>query len=280
MKVPFCVAFLLVGTISVDVWAQHRGTHAAPHGGAGVHPGAIQPGHGMTPQQQHMMHQQQMMEQRMLYEIMGWSTPSRSSSRSKASSGRSQPSAKQSQRAAVRNNPAVKQQPAGTSQQSADAQKRSSNSAKSKTDKRVMETKKTQHAKNAANQKDLERKAFTPSKLPLAADQTTIGLLRTAHAKLREADHDYDGHRVRAMEHVSSAIRHLHPALELGSFFAPGLGNLPQGQSDQILRDSLVKLRLAEGSLPAGAGRLAHHNSTRTSVTEAIDELELALRTR
>src|SRR5262249_50304043 len=98
--------------------------------------------------------------------------------------------------------------------------------------------------------------------------------------KLRGADHDYQGHRVRAMSHVATAIRHLHPSSALNTNVSPGLGNLPQAQSDQILRDALVHLNTAEGSLGAGTAAAAHHQSARSSVSQAIHELNTALQVR
>ncbi len=280
MKVPLCLAVILTATVSVNAWAQHRGGRAMPHGGGGVHPGAMQPGRGVSPQQQQHMMQQQMMQQRMLYEIMGWTTPSRASGRSNSGGGRAQPNHNPSQSKSSRNNATANQRPAANSQRPAGAQQPRSNAAKPKTDTRAHETKKTQNTKNAARHKDEQRKALANTRLPLAADQATIGLLRTAHTKLREADHDYAGHRVRAMEHISAALGHLHPTAQLSSMFTPGSGSLPQSQSDQILRDSIVKLRIAENSLSSGTNRAAHHQNAHTSVAEAIRELNIALNIR
>jgi len=118
------------------------------------------------------------------------------------------------------------------------------------------------------------------TKLPLAADQGTISLLRTVHTKLRGADHDYQGHRVRAMSHVASAIRSLHPSSALNTNVTAGQGNLPQAQSDEILRNALVHLSTAETSLGTGTNGAAHHRNARTSVAEAIHELHTALEIR
>ncbi len=104
--------------------------------------------------------------------------------------------------------------------------------------------------------------------------------MRTVHTKLRGADHDYQGHRVRAMTHVAAAIRHLHPTAALNTNVAAGQGNLPQAQSDQILRDALVHLNTAETSLGSGTNAATHHHSARTSVAEAIHELNTALTIR
>jgi hypothetical protein len=123
-------------------------------------------------------------------------------------------------------------------------------------------------------------KTRTPSqatRLPLAADRGTIGLLRTVHTKLGGADHDYQGHRVKAMGNVAAAIRSLDPASALIANVASGPGNLPQAQSDQILRDALVHLNITETSLGTGTGGTAHHHNARASVAAAIHELHTAL---
>ena len=106
------------------------------------------------------------------------------------------------------------------------------------------------------------------------------------HAKLHEAEHYYDGNRVRAMQSVSQAIHHLGATGPLGfggsSSLAgiSGAGNLPQGQSDGILRDAIHKLRGVEGQLGGSVGGAAHHAQARVSVAQAIHHLEVALRIR
>ena len=120
----------------------------------------------------------------------------------------------------------------------------------------------------------------------LAQDQVKVSLLRNVHSKLQQADHDYDGNRVRAMESVSQAIHHLGATGPLGfgggSSLAgiSGAGNLPQGQSDGILRDAIHNLRNVEGQLGTSGGGATHHAEARASVARAIHHLEVALRVR
>ncbi len=120
----------------------------------------------------------------------------------------------------------------------------------------------------------------------LAQDQTSVNLLRTVHGKLREADHDYQGHRVRAMHHVGEALQHLGSSAPagLGSVTSlgsgMGFGNLPQTQSDGVLRDSLQKVRTVESQLGSRSNAAAHHSRARASLGQAIRELETALRIR
>ena len=106
-----------------------------------------------------------------------------------------------------------------------------------------------------------------------------IGLLRTVHARLQKADADYDGHRVRAMEHIAAAVHHLGSSSPLG-LGAEGSGNPPQAQSDRILRDAIHTLSTTETSLGTGTNAAAHHHTAHTSVAEAIRELHAALSIR
>jgi hypothetical protein len=118
------------------------------------------------------------------------------------------------------------------------------------------------------------------NRLPWAADQGLISHLRTAHAKLQQADHDYQGHRARAVGHIVSALRHLGAgSLPLASI-APGTGQLPQAQSDSLLRDALSRLNTVEGQLTSRTTFVAHHVNARNSVAAAMGELNTALSIR
>ena len=120
-------------------------------------------------------------------------------------------------------------------------------------------------------------------------DSRAVGLLKNAHTKLREADADYQGHRMRSMEHIVSAIHRLESTGGLnggggmvgyGGMGGFGGGNMPQGQSDQLLRDALVHLRQTQGMLGTGTTAAEHHLNAHVSISEAIHELEVALRVR
>jgi hypothetical protein len=112
----------------------------------------------------------------------------------------------------------------------------------------------------------------------LAQDQTKVSLLRLVHSRLVQADHDYNGHRMQAMNSVSHALN------LLGSPTPPGggvaLGNTPQAQSNGILRDSISKLRIVHSQLGATASNPGHHALARTSVGHAISQLEAGLAAR
>jgi hypothetical protein len=114
----------------------------------------------------------------------------------------------------------------------------------------------------------------------LVQDQASVSLLRTVHVKLQEADRDYQGHRVRALHHVSEALHHLGSSAPAGLGSGSSLGNLPQAQSDEILRDSLQKLRNAEGQLGMQSSGAPHRSRARSALGQAVRELEFALRIR
>ena len=112
------------------------------------------------------------------------------------------------------------------------------------------------------------------------SDQSVISLLRTTHSRLNEADHDYDGHRVRSMEHIAGALRDLGSSTPVGSVSLSSAGNLSQSRSDEILRTALFQLKNTETSLGTGTDRSERHHRAQGAVTHAITELENALRIR
>jgi len=114
-----------------------------------------------------------------------------------------------------------------------------------------------------------------------ASDPAMVESLRIANGKLHSADHDYAGHRVRAMEHIHGAVAQLGGSLGFGmSGLGTGTGNLPQQRSDEMLREALHHLRSVEGSLGTGGNRRPHHERARGAVAAAIREVEMALRIR
>ncbi|MGA3182715.1 MAG: hypothetical protein ABSF38_20520 [Verrucomicrobiota bacterium] len=76
----------------------------------------------------------------------------------------------------------------------------------------------------------------------LPSDSEEAGMLREAYARLAIADHDYKGHRVRAMAQVSAAAKALGVDLK-----GDGRGHEFQGVSD-------AHLRAAQGLLEQIAG--------------------------
>jgi hypothetical protein len=122
-----------------------------------------------------------------------------------------------------------------------------------------------------------------------------IAALHTALNSLNQADHDYQGHRVRAIHHVGAAIHSLQPgagsgnpanaALALngnGNLNAAGAGQnnrMPQATSDAHLRKALQSLSSVHNHL-TGNGSTQHHARARNSVQMAMQELNLALNIR
>jgi hypothetical protein len=116
-----------------------------------------------------------------------------------------------------------------------------------------------------------------------------IATLQSAMGHLSQADHDYQGHRVKALNHVGTAIRHLEPAavrrnqpnpaaaLNTGQG-AGGKNLMPQATSDTHLRKALQTLNNVQGHLSGGT--TTNHARARTSVQNAIRELNVALNVR
>ena len=95
-------------------------------------------------------------------------------------------------------------------------------------------------------------------------------LLRQQYAILEVADHDYKGHRIKAMKAIAAACK------VLGSPIAgDGKGREKQAISDAQLREVLGVLQQVRGSL-AGSGQ----KKVLTHVDVAIRELKTALSIR
>ena len=135
-------------------------------------------------------------------------------------------------------------------------------------------TKAEKHAKRA------EKKA--PAKVAArgGTDHESISLLRAVHHKLHEADHDYDGHRHRALEHVGSALGHLGSSAEAPNRSGPGRRNSPQSVSDAIMRETRASLEMIKGRFAVGTGVAKGHSEARGAVDAAIREIGLALAVR
>jgi hypothetical protein len=94
------------------------------------------------------------------------------------------------------------------------------------------------------------------------------GLLAEAYADLDRADHDYKGHRIKAMKQIEEAGKELK--LHLGG---DGRGHEKQGVSDE-------QLAAAEGVLSKIKGELAgeKHSKVLHHVNEALEHLHTALK--
>ena len=141
-------------------------------------------------------------------------------------------------------------------------------------------------------------------------NRAIISRLRSVHTSLARIDHDYQGHRVRAMHAISMAVRQLsHRSMVYsGVGFSPGMNNgagagmgtgmgrgtrqnglgaggrrgqsMPQAQSDSIMSQSLrnlqgIGMQLGnQGSNTMGSGRALGH------IQHAVRELNVALSIR
>ena len=204
--------------------------------------------------------------------------------------GQQQSTSKQNQPAAgqQRNNANSGQSKSNHSQDGAN-QKRpktaeSSSASNQEREKKAKEnsaaSKQEGHHQDRLGQHAESRKAVAAGKRPLAADQATISFLKTAQMKLSKADHDYAGHRVRAMRHVARALDQLTGSYLFNENMGAGNGNLPQVESDRLLREAEGHLNTIENTLRTRTNGLEHHQSARTSVAEAIRELRIALTIR
>jgi hypothetical protein len=93
-----------------------------------------------------------------------------------------------------------------------------------------------------------------------------IQTLRQAYSLLEAADHDYDGHRAKAMHHIAMACRVLGTSVK-----GDGHGDEAQSQSDGQLQQAQSLLQGVESTIAASN---AHAGK---QVTEAIAELTTAL---
>ncbi len=111
-------------------------------------------------------------------------------------------------------------------------------------------------------------------------DHESISLLRAAHHKLHEADHDYDGHRHRALEHVGSALGHLGSSAQAPMRAGQGRRNTPQSVSDAIMREARGSLDTIKNRLASLGASFKGHGEAHRAVDAAVREIDLALRVR
>jgi hypothetical protein len=262
---------------------QHKPAAGRP-GPAGGHPGQGHPGQQhhqmMTPQQQ--MEAEFFQHQMMLMEMMAPRRGGRGHAQGQSASGMNQAGANSRTHPGQMNQARTAQtgSPGANAQQANQA-----SSKKSRQDAAHAKAKEAHRERELAKEKLHETRATTANRSTRAADNLAIGHLKTVHAKLRGADADYDGHRVRAMNHIETAIHHMGSTSGLGvgwggGFTATGGGHMSQGESDQILRDGIFQLRQTQSSLGTGTNAAAHHRNAHSSINEAIHELEVALKVR
>lgn len=90
-------------------------------------------------------------------------------------------------------------------------------------------------------------------------------LLQQAYDALRVADHDYQGHRIKAMHHIEEASKALGSPIR-----GDGKGDEPQGESDS-------QLKKAQGLLQQITSERATHGNAGLHLKGALTELATAL---
>jgi hypothetical protein len=92
---------------------------------------------------------------------------------------------------------------------------------------------------------------------------SSITLLNDAYATLAQANHDYQGHRVRAMKQIEAALNVLGEKIS-----GQGKGHEPQGTSDAQLRAAQALLQQAGAGLTGKA--LKHVNEAASQISTAL----------
>jgi hypothetical protein len=119
-------------------------------------------------------------------------------------------------------------------------------------------------------------------------DRELIAELNTIHLAIRSANHNYKGHRAKAMTEVNRAVRQL--ARDAGKKMGkakgmrggPGKGKknaLPQAESDALLRNAkraLAGVLSQLSALPASG----HRTSAAKHIKHAMEQLDKALAVR
>jgi hypothetical protein len=102
------------------------------------------------------------------------------------------------------------------------------------------------------------------------SDTAEAGMLRSAYLILATGDHDYKGHRVRAMHQIEDAAKLLGMNLS-----GDAKNRQPQPLSD-------AKLREAQGLLQSvlAASDVKSQKRVTKHITEAIDQINIALSIR
>ena len=95
-----------------------------------------------------------------------------------------------------------------------------------------------------------------------------LGLLRSAYATLAVADHDYKGHRVKAIKAIENACKLLGTDIS-----GQAKVKEPQAISDAQLRAALAQVQQAATLVPAGKGQkqiVNHINKAVAEITTAL----------
>ena len=122
--------------------------------------------------------------------------------------------------------------------------------------------------------------------LTAANKNAVISTLRQAHALLAIANHDYAGHRAKAAESISLAIRelggghhHAHSAT-IGAAHHVAAGVAGGGKAHEAQANSDAQLKQAGQLLVSLQGHVPNKHKAAAHVQHAINELNLALKVR
>jgi hypothetical protein len=121
------------------------------------------------------------------------------------------------------------------------------------------------HASTPAAQNTLANNADAPL---VRLGGSEVATLQQAYATLEVADHDYKGHRVKAMKAIEAALKLLGSNIS-----GQGRGHEKQAISDEQLRQVLATIEQVRGSLAAAGAQpqVVKHLDT------AINQLTTAL---
>jgi hypothetical protein len=129
--------------------------------------------------------------------------------------------------------------------------------------------------------------------------------LRGTMRLLHQADHDYNGHRARAIQHLSRAVNTIHPSTNMGQMngmnrgqgngaagaraglgkggnrtgAANGQNKMPQAQSDQHLQQAMQRLTVIQNQI-SNVGSNQRHAQALNHIQQATQELRVALNVR
>jgi len=110
---------------------------------------------------------------------------------------------------------------------------------------------------------NLRAQSAAPATPPPVTPSPATGLLSQAYAALSVADHDYQGHRIKAMKQIEAAAKELGVSLS-----GDGHGKEQQGTSDAQLKNAQALLQQA---IPTLTGKAQMH------VNKAIEQISTAL---
>ena len=130
--------------------------------------------------------------------------------------------------------------------------------------------------------------AAAPTKVPPPVDPAVAPFVKVLHEVvllLNEANHDYDGHRAKAVHEVHNAIHALHPhrkAVRPGTTPTPKPPTVKQpapkedqAKSDAQLKAAIQALQTVQTQLSSSTA--AHHKKAAADLQAAIAELNTAL---